>query len=88
MSDKKPLVPAGIHTEFGDVVAEGGVFHDPTGSDGEILYTPGWSDLRRNYDRALAEIAQGVRDRRDRPTPLPGQLVLARRTRPVRTMSI
>ena len=81
---KKPIVPTGIHTEFGDVIQDEQSFRDVRGADGDLTYTPGWSDLRRARDLALAEGAQGRRDLKYEPAPtLPGQLVLARRTKPL-----
>jgi hypothetical protein len=81
MSDKKPLYEATVVTEFGNVTGDA-KFWDESGSQGDLTWTPGWSQMRRDRDMALAEVANGKRDPKTVPM-LPGQLVLARRTKPL-----
>jgi hypothetical protein len=63
-SKKRPLVETAIRTEFGDVV-EDSSFHDVGGSDRDLSYVPGFSDMRRARDREVADVTQG----RKRATP-------------------
>ena len=81
MSEKRPLVQATVVTEFGDVTGDA-AFWEPGGASGDLTYTAGWSDLRRARDRQLAEVVKGTRKPED-VAALPGQLVLARRTKPL-----
>lgn len=64
MADKKPLVRTAIRTEFGDVL-ESEAFHAANGPQGDFTYVPGYSDMRRERDQQLSEVAQGKRDLKD-----------------------
>ena len=82
--EKKPLVTAAVMTEFGPVL-EDPSFLDPHGASGDLTWTPGWSELRRQRDLAHAEYVKTYSRQptaKDLPT-LPGQLVLARRSKPM-----
>jgi len=81
MSEKRPMIEATVVTEFGNVTGDS-KFWEETGSAGDLTWTPGWSPLRKARDMALAEVHAGLRDPRTVPI-LPGQLVLARRTKPL-----
>ena len=74
MSDqkKRPLVPTGIVTEFGEVLDNPAELAAETGADNDLTYVPGFSDMRRNYDLAKA--------RGEKPVPLPVNMRWARRT--------
>ena len=61
---KRPLVEATIRTEFGDVL-DSPDFYDVSGADRDLSYVPGFSEMRRARDRALADVAQGRKDKRD-----------------------
>ena len=68
----KPLVPTMIRTEFGDVL-ESEAFQAATGAQGDVTYVPGYSDMRRQRDQQLKEVADGKRkaaDVRTRPVRL------------------
>ena len=67
---KRPLVESAIRTEFGDVL-EDAAFYDASSVDRDLSYVPGFSEMRRAHDLVLAEIAQGKRDKKDRPDALP-----------------
>lgn len=56
----KPLVPATIRTEFGEVL-ESDAFHDQGGARGDFTYVPGYSDMRRKRDQEAKEVADGKR---------------------------
>jgi len=77
----RKLVPTGVMTEFGELM------DDPTysaalgGQRVDLVYTPGWSELRYQRDVQLGEVAKGLRNPKDVIT-LPGNVVLARRTTP------
>lgn len=58
---KRELIPTAMRTEFGDVW-EDSSFHDTAGANRDYTYVPGYSDLRRQRDAAIAkemDIAQG-----------------------------
>lgn len=68
---KRPLVETKIRTEFGDVLDDPS-FHDVAGADRDLTYVPGFSDMRRARDIALADIASGKRQKHEVTlTPLP-----------------
>lgn len=69
----KPLIPTGIMTEFGMVQDDPTTLFDEQGAQGDLTYVPGFSDMRRARDRAIAEGKS--------PTPLPVNLRWVRRTR-------
>jgi len=77
----RDLIPTGIMTEFGELL------DDPTYSDAmggqrtDLVYTPGWSELRYQRDVQMGEVAKGLRRPQD-VIALPGNVVLARRTSP------
>lgn len=60
----KPLVPTTIRTEFGDVI-ESEAFHAANGPQGDFTYVPGYSDMRRERDRQIKEVADGKRASND-----------------------
>jgi len=51
---KRDLVPTAIRTEFGEVL-EDASFHDTAGANRDYTYVPGYSDLRRQRDAAIAK---------------------------------
>lgn len=61
-SRKRPLVNSEPLDEFGAAKAEA-ASTGPQGAD--LLYTPGWSDLRYQRDLQMAEYAQGTRRGKD-----------------------
>ena len=65
---KRPLVETGIRTEFGDVL-EDASFYDVGGADRDLTYVPGFSELKRARDTALADIASGKRPRHEVKVP-------------------
>ena len=67
----KPIVRTGVVTEFGEVLDESELFDTPGGMEGDLTYVPGFSDMRRAHDLALAEGKT--------PTPLPVNLRWVRR---------
>lgn len=73
----KPVVPVMIRTEFGDVL-ESEAFRDAQTMQGDLTYTPGWSEMRRAHDQQLKEVADGTRSP-SKVDPLPVRLHLARR---------
>lgn len=74
----KPIVPTMIRTEFGDVL-ESDAFHSAAGgAQGDLTYTPGYSDMRRQRDAQLREVHEGKRSAND-VMKLPVRLHLARR---------
>jgi hypothetical protein len=75
---KRPLIDATIRTEFGDFIADQVETGDGRGID--LTETPGFSDLRRQRDIALAEVHAGKRSRDDVPS-LPVNVRLVRRTK-------
>lgn len=70
---KRPLVPTGIVTEFGEIQDDPASFRDELGMNADVTYVPGFSDLRRAADMARAE--------GKKPLPLPINLRWVRRTR-------
>ena len=60
----KPLVPTTIRTEFGDVL-ESDAFMAANGPQGDFTYVAGYSDMRRERDHQLKEVADGKRDIKD-----------------------
>lgn len=74
----RELIPTGILTPFGEVM------DDPANPiedmlEPDVTWTKGWSDIRLERDKQLAEVAQGKRSPRDVRT-LPGNLRLVRRS--------
>jgi hypothetical protein len=61
---KKPLVDAGIRTEFGEYIAD----ETDSGRTPDVMYTPGFSDMRVARDTAMAEVHKGSRKKEDVPT--------------------
>lgn len=55
---QRPLVDTTIRTEFGDVL-EDASFYEVGGADRDNTYVPGFSDMRRARDLALADVAAG-----------------------------
>lgn len=55
-SQKRPLIPTTIRTEFGEVI-EDGSFYEAAARD--LTYVPGYSELRRSRDKMVGEIRQG-----------------------------
>ena len=58
---KRELVPTALRTEFGEVW-EDSAFHETAGANRDYTYVPGYSDLRRARDMAIAkemDAAQG-----------------------------
>lgn len=79
---KRPLVNTGIRTEFGDVL-ETAEFYQAGGQDRDLTYVPGFSDMRRDRDLAISDVASGKVDRRDaKISPLPVNLRWVRATTP------
>ncbi len=70
---KKPIVPTGIMTEYGEFKDDPGLLFDEAGASGDPLYVPGYSDMRRAADTA--------RGRGETPKPLPVNLRWVRRTK-------
>lgn len=66
---KRALVETGIRTEFGDV-QEDASFFDVAGADRDLTYVPGFSELRRAHDLALADIASGVKSKHEVKVPI------------------
>lgn len=75
---ERPLVETRVMTEFGEVITSP-EFYDADGQDQDLTYTPGWSEMRRARDVAVAEARHGKRATKDIPT-LPVRVFLARRT--------
>lgn len=63
---KRQLVETGIRTEFGDV-QEDAAFYDV--QDRDLTYVPGFSELRRARDFALAQIASGEKSKHEVKVP-------------------
>jgi hypothetical protein len=57
---KRPLINAQPVDEFG-AVAEAENFADPLRQDKDLLYVPGWSEIRRQRDMEVAEYNAGTR---------------------------
>ena len=57
---RRPLVNGQPVDEFG-AVSEAESFHDPVGQGQDLLYVPGWSQLRQERDKQLAEYNAGTR---------------------------
>lgn len=55
---KRPLTPATIRTEFGDVLDDPS-FYDTGSIDRDLSYVPGFSEMRRARDLEIAEVASG-----------------------------
>lgn len=68
---KRPIVTTSIPTEFGPVFDDPETLLNPTGMNSDLLYVPGFSDLRREADLARAE--------KRAPKPLPANVRWARR---------
>lgn len=64
---KVPLIEVTPPPEFGEVHTDSR-FGDPTGADFDHTYVPGFSDLRRARDVAIAEFSEGKRKAKDVPT--------------------
>lgn len=76
---QRPIVPATIRTEFGDVLDDP-AFRDVGGVDRDLTYVPGFSDMRRARDLELAAVASGQKLARDaKLTPLPVNMRWVRR---------
>jgi hypothetical protein len=56
----RELIPTTLRTEFGDVL-DSAEFYDVGGADRDLTFVPGFSDMRRARDLALADIASGKR---------------------------
>ncbi len=56
------------HTEFGDVL-EDASFYEVGGADRDRTYVPGFSEMRRNRDIALGDIASGRKSRHEVTVP-------------------
>ena len=67
MAKKRELVPTHIRTEFGDVLDDP-KFYDTMGAAMDMTYVPGYSDMRRARDQAIAEVQKGERKWKDVPT--------------------
>jgi hypothetical protein len=79
---KRPLVATAIRTEFGDV-QESAEFYAAQGADRDLTYIPGFSDMRRERDLAIADVAAGRVDRRDaKISPLPVNCRWVRKSTP------
>ena len=79
---KRPLVPATIRTEFGDVLDDPS-FYDVAGAGNDLTYVPGFSDMRRARDLELAAVASGAKLRHEaKLTPLPVNLHWTRHSTP------
>src|SRR3990167_381766 len=76
---KVPLIDTTIGNEFGDL-KETAAFNDSTGMDRDSTFVPGFSNLRRERDLAIAEVAAGKRHAKDVPT-MPFNLRWARNQR-------
>lgn len=77
---KRPLVETTIRTEFGDVL-EDPSFYDVSGSDRDMTYVPGFSDMRRERDLELAAVASGRKPaHKANISPLPVNLRWTRAT--------
>lgn len=70
---KKPIVPTGIMTEYGEFLDDPSVLFDEAGASGDPLYVPGYSDMRRAADLARAK--------KEKPKDLPVELRWVRRTK-------
>ena len=75
-AEKKPLIPTGIHTEFGELLDDPDFVQN---DDTDYTWTPGFSESRIARDKALAEVAAGRLPKNKVPT-LAGNVRLVRRT--------
>ena len=75
----KPIVPAMIRTEFGDVL-ESEAFQAQSCAAGDHTYVPGYSDLRRQHDQDLKDVVDGKKKAAD-VTKLPVRLQWVRSVR-------
>lgn len=66
---KRPLINTEPVSEFGAAMAED--FKDPGGQNHDLLYVPGYSEMRYQRDVELGEYAQGTRRGQD-VSALPG----------------
>lgn len=73
---KVPIIFSEPPPEFGEL-QQSAEFHDPQAMDRDFTYVPGWSELRRDRDRAIVEVLKGRRAAKDVPT-LPVNLRWAR----------
>lgn len=64
---KVPLINTTPPPEFGEL-KESPEFHDAAGMDRDFSYVPGFSELRRARDVAIAEVRAGRRSAKDVPT--------------------
>lgn len=64
---KVPILQTTPPPEFGDL-KETPQFQDATGMDRDFTYVPGFSELRRQRDVAIAEVIAGKRAAKDVPT--------------------
>ena len=78
-SPVRDLVPTGIMTEFGELLDDPTESASMGGQKLDLVYTPGFSEMRWARDKALAEVAQGKRARTEVPT-LPVNVRLVRRS--------
>lgn len=69
MANKRPLINTEPVSEFGAAMAED--FADPNTQNHDLLYVPGYSEMRYQRDVELSEYAQGTRHGKDVST-LPG----------------
>lgn len=70
----RPLLDTAIRTEFGDVL-DTPEFRDVAGMDGDLTYVPGFSEMRRERDTLMADVASGKRQRHEvKLKPLPVNL--------------
>jgi len=67
----RPIVRTGINTEFGELQDDPETLMEA--QFGDVLHVPGFSEMRRAYDLAVAE--------KRTPTPLPVNLRWVRRTK-------
>lgn len=68
---KRPLVETRIRTEFGDVLDDAS-FYDVGAADRDLTYVPGFSEMRRNRDLEIADVASGRKARHEaKLAPLP-----------------
>lgn len=80
MPKQRPLIETTIRTEFGDVLDDAS-FYDVSGSDRDLTYVPGFSDMRRARDLELAQVASGkLPAHKAKREPLPVNLRWARAT--------
>src|SRR5687767_10204847 len=70
----RPLLDTAIRTEFGDVL-DSPEFRNTAGMDGDLTYVPGFSEMRRERDTLMADVASGKRQRHEvKLKPLPVNL--------------